>query len=289
VLAYQPVLLAQAGIRYQDKKSTVYTTKTYAFHVPSLERSGLVHWENFQTAPVETQRVSGEPFGQALFGELAPGLTDAKRMNALRSEVVDMLYSTARLQIPFNPTLGVYGKVDAPESEFHAAIQQAAREARDQEVDTIAAKYEKEMDKVEDRLRKESRDLEAQKKELADLKREELFTRGEAIISLFKGRTAYTLSRSSRVTRFRRQAGEQLTESEQQIVEYEQALETLQQRFNQEIQTVNERWARVAVEIQPYVISPYKKDIQLELFGIGWVPYFYVQLNGQPLLLQAWY
>jgi hypothetical protein len=25
------------------------------------------------------------------------------------------------------------------------------------------------------------------------------------------------------------------------------------------------------------------------LFGVGWIPYYYTQINGQPLLLQGYY
>jgi hypothetical protein len=267
----------------------LFTTRTYAFHVPDVERTGLVRWEDHQVSPVDPRAVSTTPFGQAIFGELPPGLTDSKRITALRSELVDMLYNTARLQIPFNPTLGLYGNPDAQESEFRAQLQQAARERRDAEADAIAAKYEKLMDTVEEKLRREERELSAQRKEVADLKREEFFTRGEALLSLFKGRTTYTLSRSSRVTRYRRQAGEQLSESEQQIADLEAQLQDLQQRFQQDIQASTDKWAKVAVEVQPYIITPLKKDIQLELFGIGWIPYYYVELNGQPLLLHAFY
>ncbi len=289
MLAYRPVLLGQASVRYQDRKSQLFTTRTYAFHVPDVERTGLVRWEDHQVSPVDPRAVSTTPFGQAIFGELPPGLTDSKRITALRSELVDMLYNTARLQIPFNPTLGLYGNPDAQESEFRAQLQQAARERRDAEADAIAAKYEKLMDTVEEKLRREERELSAQRKEVADLKREEFFTRGEALLSLFKGRTTYTLSRSSRVTRYRRQAGEQLSESEQQIADLEAQLQDLQQRFQQDIQASTDKWAKVAVEVQPYIITPLKKDIQLELFGIGWIPYYYVELNGQPLLLHAFY
>ncbi|MEZ4669544.1 MAG: DUF87 domain-containing protein [Anaerolineae bacterium] len=288
VMAYKPVLLAQADVRYQDRKTQLFTTRSYAFHVPGIERTGLVHWEEYQANPVDVRRVSGEPLTQALYGDLAPGLSDPKRMTALKGELVDMLFNTARLQIPFNPTIDLYGNPDAQESEFHAQLQQAARERRDAEADQIAAKYQKQFDSIDEKIRREERQLSAQKKQLADLKREELFTRGETLLSLFKGRTTYTLSRSSRVSRYRRQAGEQLTQSEETILDLEAKGEALQEQFQADVQACTDKWAKVAVDVQPYVISPYKKDIQVSLFGVGWIPYYYTTMNGQPLLLQGY-
>lgn len=289
IMAYKPVLLAQADVRYQDRKTQLFTTRAYAFHVAGLERAGLVHWEEFQANPVDARRVSGEPLGQAVYGDLSPGLSDPKRLSSLKAELTDMLFNTARLQIPHNPTLNLYGNPDAQESEFHAQLQQAARERRDAEADQIAVKYQKLFDTIDEKIRREERQLSAQKKELADLKREELFTRGESLLSLFKGRTTYTLSRSSRVSRYRRQAGEQLSQSEETILDLEEKMETLQQQFQADVQASTDKWAKVAVDVQPYVISPFKKDIQAGLFGVGWIPYYYTTLNGQPLLLQGYY
>ncbi len=63
----------------------------------------------------------------------------------------------------------------------------------------------------------------------------------------------------------------------------------MQEQFKVIVQAVTDKWAKVAVDVQAYMVTPYKKDIQLELFGVGWIPYYYTQINGQPLLLQGYY
>ncbi|MBL8157883.1 MAG: hypothetical protein JNM70_27355, partial [Anaerolineae bacterium] len=112
---------------------------------------------------------------------------------------------------------------------------------------------------------------------------------GESLLNLFRGRTTYTLSRSSRVTRYRRQGEEALSSSEKTIVDLENKLESLQQQFQADVQASTDKWAKVAVDVQAYTITPYKKDIQIELFGVGWIPYYFTTINGQPLLLQGYY
>ncbi|NWG16833.1 MAG: DUF87 domain-containing protein [Chloroflexi bacterium] len=285
--AYLPVLLAQAVIRYQDRKTQLYTARTFAYSVPNLQKAGLVHWDEYRINPLDARRLSSAPLAEAIYGDLPPGLTDSKRLTALKTELTDMLYNTATLKIPFNPTLEVYGSPESDFSEFQAQAQQVARERRDQEIDQLAAKYEKIMDRLEEQYERKSRELSAEKKELADRRREELFTRGEAVLSLLRGRTTYTLSRTSRAHRVRRQTQEDLRESEEVLLKIEDEIAEQEQKFEAEIQAVNDRWAKIAVEAQEYIITPYKKDIQVELFGIGWLPHYYVQVNGQPLLLPA--
>lgn len=288
VLAYKPVLLAQAAVRYQDKKTNLYTSRTYAFHIPNLDRVGLIHWEEYQAPTVDARSVSSVPLmADAIYGELPSGLTDAKRLSTLQSELVDMLYTTARLTIPFNPVLKIYGNPDQDFAAYQAQVQQTARELRDQEIDKVAQKYQALVDKAEDRRTRKERELRAEQKELKDRKREELFTTGEAALSLFRGRTTYTMSRVSRASRMRRQTDEDLKESREVLREIDEEIDQLEARFEEELRAVNEKWAQVAANSQEYLITPYKKDIYVELFGIGWIPHYYAVAGGQPLLLNA--
>ncbi|HLU11185.1 MAG TPA: DUF87 domain-containing protein [Oceanobacillus sp.] len=287
VMAYKPVLLAQATIRYQDRKTRLYVTRMQAYQVPNLERSGLVHWEEYATEPIDPRRVSGEPFNAGIFGDLPPGLTDAKRLSALRSELIDMLYTTARLKVPYNATLDIYADPDGDFSAFRAQVQQVARERRDAEVDALTRKAEAALDKLEQQAQRKGYRLESEKRELANQKREELFTTGEAVLGLLRGRTSFTLSRMARSSVYRqRSKGEaQLLELDLQQIQEDMA--RTEEEFEAGLRAINEKWAKIATQVDEYIITPYKKDISLDLFGIGWIPYWYVELNGQPAMLAA--
>lgn len=287
-LAYKPILLSQAGVRYQDRKSSIYTLRMYAYQVPGLEKVGIVHWDEYLAHPVDVKTISSEPFGTALYGDLSSGLTDSKRLTALQRELIDYLYNTARLSVAFNPSLKIYGNPDTNPSEFAAQCAQVAREQRDAEIDKVTAQFEKAMDTLEDRLRRKERELQAEHKELSDRKREQLFTQGEAFLSLLRGRTTYTLSRTSRAGRQTRQTEEELSESRDVIRELQAQMDKLEGQLEQQLKAVNEKWAKTATDIQDYLIPALKKDIQVELFGIGWLPHWYVEINSQSLLLPAY-
>lgn len=287
VMAYKPVLLAQASIRYQDRKTQLYLTRVQAYQIPSLERSGLVHWEEFVTAPIDPRRVSGEPFNSGLFGDLSPGLTDAKRLTALKRELTDMLFTTARLKVPYNSTLDIYANPDGDFSAFRAEVQQTARERRDAEVDTLTRKYEAIFDRLEAQAQKKTQKLESEKRELANIKREELFTTGEAVLGLLKGRTSFTLSRMSRASVYRQRSKGQADSLELDVQQIQTEMDRTQQEYETALRLINERWAKIATQVEEYAITPYKKDISIDLFGIGWIPYWYIDMNGQTALLNA--
>lgn len=288
-LVYRPVLTAQASVRYNDKKSQAYTSRSYAYLVPDLERAGLVQWEQFVVNAAAPSLLSPEPFDTtALFGEISTGLSDSKRLTELKRDFVDMLYGTARLIVPYNATLDVYAHPDEPEAEFETRLRQAAREARDAELDKVNQKYSTKMDALEEKLRRRQTDLRAEEQENADLKREEMFTTGEALLSLFRGRTNYTLSRMSRASRYRRQAGTSVNENRFLIEQIEDEMASLEEEYEGVMKQIADKWSAVITQRQQYPISPLKKDIYLELFGIGWLPMWVINLSGQTLMLPAY-
>ena len=125
------------------------------------------------------------------------------------------------------------------------------------------------------------------KLEIKDRKREQLYTTGEAILSIFKGRTNYTLSRMSRASRYKRQTEVDIDESREVIDELQQEMYDIEGRYEQELHTVNDKWGEIANDIQEFTITPYKKDIHVEMYGIGWIPHYYLIMNGQPVLVSA--
>ena len=287
MVAYKPVLLAQTAVRYQEKKAQMYTSREYAFHVPDLDVRSLVYWEEHQAPYVDGKQLSREPIGQAVFQDLPLGLQDDKRIKALEKELVDFLYNTARLIIPFHPQFKMYGDPDGDISTFQSDVFQKAREERDAEIDSLSKKYGGMMDKLEDNLRRKERELEAESLEIRDRKQEQMFTTGEAILSIFQGRTNYTLSRMSRATRYKRQTEADIQESQEVLAKIEREMYDLEQEYERKLNEVNQKWANIANDVQEHIISPYKKDVNVTVFGVGWIPNFYVNVGGRPIIIPA--
>lgn len=287
-LAYEPVLLAQAQVRYADRKSGVTAERSYAYQVPGVPKAGLIQWEDYRAGYIDPTQIGREPAGEAAYGDPSPGLVDSSRMSSLRREVEDYIYKTGTLTVMHNAALNLYGGVGMSRRDFLVQAQNLARERRDEELDKAITQYEKKFDTLEDRLRRKARELSAEQKQYDEVKNEEMFTTGEALLSLLRGRTTYTLSRVSRARRYKGYIQEDLFESEQVIAELEGELDELQARMEQELAAINAKWGELAMKTEEYVITPYKKDIYLDLFGIGWRPQWMVILSGRPLVIPAW-
>jgi hypothetical protein len=288
LLAYQPFLLAQCEVRYMHRKLQLHTVEKYGYHVPNVQRSGLIHWEEFMAAPVDSRSLQNGPAGEAIFGELSPGLTDARRVKGLEKEIIDYLYRSAAISILANEQLGVYGVPGMPYQDLQAQVYAMAKEGRDAEIDKMTQAIEKQYNTLEDRYRQEERELEADSEAVKGLGRERLATLGEVAISLLQGRTTYTVSRLSRVGRYREQAKKDVTESEEVLADLNQQMQALQAQYQQNVNAIDAKWQRIMAAITEIRITPGKSDIQAELFGLAWKPFYYVVIAGRPEFLPAW-
>jgi hypothetical protein len=50
---------------------------------------------------------------------------------------------------------------------------------------------------------------------------------------------------------------------------------------------VNARWGSVVNQINEVVINPKKTDVYVNLFGVGWMPYYLVKTNSGSMELPA--
>jgi hypothetical protein len=264
-------------------------TEHYAYQVAYVPKAGLIHWDEHRAPYTDPRQLSQSPLEEnAGYGDPSPGLSDSKRMTALKREIVDYIYKTDAIVIPHNPELDLYGQPGMNRRDFLIQAQSIARQERDREIDKVAAQYDKKFDQLEAKLRKTARQLDGERKQLESAKNESLFTTGEAMLSLLRGRTTYTLSRMSRANRYKGYVEEDIYEHEAVIDELEQQLQELEYQMQDELARINAKWGNSASQVEEYRITPYKKDIYLGIFGVGWRPNWLVKVNGNPMLVPAW-
>jgi len=155
--------------------------------------------------------------------------------------------------------------------------QQAAREQRDAEVDKLRNKYQKNLDRLEERLSREEQELAEDRADCEGRKREELLSAGETVVGMlgiFGRRSSRGFSTAARRRRMTTQALGDVQESEGQIKRLEEETKQMTQEMEKEAQTIADRWEDAADEIETYAIKPRRSDIKVELVTLAWAPYW---------------
>jgi hypothetical protein len=87
--------------------------------------------------------------------------------------------------------------------------------------------------------------------------------------------------------RLTEQAKADVDESVQSIKQYEAQLQALQQKREQAVNDINDKWAAVVNQISEIPMQAKKSDVYVEHFGVAWQPFYLIHAGGQVFELAA--
>ncbi len=278
-LLYRPVLLAQAEIRFLQRKYSLDYEITKTVLVLEPDRRGTARWEDWLHAKLAPRSLDRTPAPESNFDALEAPFNDGKILRALKTDFIDWAYRNVETQVRANDKLGVYAGPEVSQANFRRDCAESARQKMEIEVQKIEARYEKRLDTIEDRLRREERELRRDEADLAQRRMEEYGTHAENVLGLFSRRTR-RLSTSLSKRRMTEQAKARVEESEDAIRDYQAEIDELERQFEAEVAAIKQKWADIADDLTLIPIHPYKKDILVNLFGVAWLPYHIILADG---------
>jgi hypothetical protein len=286
-LIYKPALLAQARVRYLNRKYNLDYEHFNTALTSEPDRRGVMRWEDVTIGSVDLDYLEDKPDPRARYGSLDAPLSEAKTMSSMKRDFLDWIYHNSTVIVRANEELDIYSGPQVSQVEFRKACAQAAREGREAELEKISDKFDKKIDTIVSRLKREQRELDEDKSDLSQRKMEEYGTHAETVLSLFSRRKK-SLSRSLSKRRMTEKAEADVKESIQAIEEYEGQIADLEAERKEALQESNDRWEEIASQVTEISVTPYKKDILVEVFGVAWFPY-YVALIGDQMVELAGY
>jgi hypothetical protein len=292
-LIYEPRLLAIATVRFMDRRLAVpyQQTVTRLVSIPATRTS--VDWGAVGDAAVERGSLSTLPSEGAQFAELPRDALNARTIAAFERDFAGYVYRDVTVSIMFHPQLKSPGIPNEKPHEFRARVESEVRVKRDAEIAQVKSKYQREIARVEKQLRKEERELEADKADLVARKREETVGLAESVFNFISGRRpSYTATYAARRRRMTQKSESEVQESQDVIADLEDMLDQLRSALDDEVNEINQRWAQVFDSAQQFTLKARKSDITVDAFGLAWVPFWHVVGEasdaGQELRLPAY-
>jgi hypothetical protein len=285
---YRPALLAQADVRFIDRKSGIDTTSRIAYLELQPDRRGFVRWGELEPREDPVTTLDANPMVKARFADLGSPLNDAKMIKDIERDFIDYIYTSESITLPFNPKLKITATPDMTEEDFIQKCSEAAQEGQDEESEKLKDKYEAKLKRVQEKIKREGRELAEDEADHSARKLEEMATAAENILGLFTGsRSSRRVSSSMTKRRMTSTARADVQESLDAIGDFKEDLLEIAEELQDELEEIKDRWDDVATEIDEKVITPYKKDIHIDLFGLGWAPYWLIVLDGEDREIRA--
>ncbi len=296
-LVYRPALLAQLQINYLSRSYNLDTSRRIAVLVEE-EITGRPAWEdlNFPEQDLKTLKAQREPVS-ALYGALPGWLMDTKRLGQLQNDLEDWAYRTGSISILTNKSLKQFAPVGMSKDEFIAVCKKAAEDAAKDDLDKLNRTFEAKNSTLLARIKKQKIEID-QKQSVADAKRADTFVKGASVagnvlLGLFGGKKSglsSAISGGSAAMNKHRQAEEasaRLEQEKQELAMLEDQFAQLQKSLDAERADVLEKWQKMAEDVMEIPVTPAKKDIYTELFGIAWLPYYTVKAGLEDRFIPA--
>jgi hypothetical protein len=287
-VVYKPALLASANVRVLDRKLGVDSEVSRTAVVAAPEKRGTVRWDEFVVIGRSLENVEAAPAPSAKFSTIDSPLNDSKMMTALQKDFTDWVFRNSSVTARANQALKVFAGPDVSQAEFMKACADAARVGRDAEFNKLAAKIDRQIAALEDKLSREERELRQDEAELSQRKMEAMGTHAENVLGLFVGsRSSRRLSSSLTKHRMTEQAKADVDESVEAIARFKAQLAELDKERLLLAEEVNARWGGLVNQSSEVVVNPKKSDVYVNLFGVGWMPYYLVKTGADLLELPA--
>jgi len=144
-------------------------------------------------------------------------------------------------------------------------------------VDTLRDKYEVKLQRLEERLTREERELEEDKAEYKGRIGEEVLSGLSSVIGALgvlgrKSRSLGGLTRAATKRRMTSSAKADIAESEAEIERLKADFEALKDEMEQEAEALTEQWSNAANDIEEIEVKPRKTDVKVHSVALAWAP-----------------
>jgi predicted S18 family serine protease len=174
------------------------------------------------------------------------------------------------------------------EGEFRKQCAETAQEGREAEEDTLRDKYETKIKRIEDKLAREERELVEDQAEAQARKIESYVGTAETLAGFLGFGRKRSISATMSKHRMTKKKEADIEESKEEIEVFKRDLAEIEEELVQELEEIMGRWGEAAAKIEETVLTPYKKNIHLELFGVAWIPHWRLEVGSEVLEVKGY-
>lgn len=207
----------------------------------------------------------------SVYRPLPEWMDEDKELKALEKAVADEVYRSESRGQFVNAPLKLHGRADEDRQAFDARVEQAVQQRVDDGIATLKERYEKAVDRLEDRIRTKQRRRQELEGQLQRRKAEEVVNAGEIVLALFTRRSkslSTAMTKRGRVS----DANDKIDRVAAEIGDLREDAEGLREKLQGDIAEIEEREARLHEQTEQREVRLRRADVVVARFGILWVP-----------------
>jgi len=277
-LIYEPHLLVSGKVRFYDDKRGVDVVNPIAYLAGAPDEFGRTNWdEALKISNWEKSLLSSPDYPDNVgvkFDNVPEAMNTSSELGKIEKEFSNWLYQTQRMYTLEHEELDVYQSDDETEEAFRMRLELRAREARDNEVDKLHEKYETKFRRLDEKIRKEERDLDEALADKRGRRNDELINVVETVFGGVFGKRRRSTSSVTTKRRMARKAAEKVEESREDLDMLDLAKRELEDELRDRVAEISSKWDKVSQGISKKEIKPRRTDVKVMDPIITWYPYW---------------
>jgi hypothetical protein len=281
-ILYKPTLMVQASVRYIARRYELDTSQSVTTLVEDPGDKRFMRWEDCLVNDLDDQNFDCDPVPNARFAALPSPFDDANSLRDMKDHFVDWICMHCKVMIWSNDSLDLHSLPGVTKVEFQQRCAELAWERIDVELDKIKKEYELKVRKIENELAREECEFQEIEAELSALKQEMMQRHDENVHQLLVSSRRRSFSSDRLEQRINLgKAKIEVEESLEEIEEIKQQLGEIEEELLSSIKEIQDRYSDIAADIKEVRFKPDKENIWVEHFGIVWLPYQLVEVEGK--------
>jgi hypothetical protein len=278
-VVYRPAVLAQASIHFVRATSEV----DYWQDISLLSdcSSGVADplWGASQTIPPDVLELANQPEQGHAFAELPTGLSAARNYGTWEKELADHLYRNHQIRVFYSKTLKRNSLAGQAEDEARVELAQAAREARDAEVEKLRDKYATKLKSLESRIMTAQQKVEREQEKAKQKSMQSILNVGTSILGALLGNKIASKTNLTKVATAAKGIGSavqgrgDVARAEESLTELLADREAMEKECQEEVDAITDRFSVASLALETIDIPIRKSDTRVKLLCLLWVPW----------------
>ena len=275
--AYRPALLAEVDLHYARSKLGLDLWERVVCVAPLPGDVPPNPWEAAETFADLDLSVDPEP--GVVFGKLPAAAARAASYRSWKSALKGHLYQNRPLELLRCTALKLVSDAGESEGDFRIRVREAAREARDEEIDELRDRFTTRIARIDARIRKAEERVDREESQYSQQKVQAAISVGATVLDAFLGRKKLSRRSMGRATTAMRGAGRASRERDD-IRRAEESVDSLrgqrvemEEELAREIEALKDRFEVGGLEVETEGVAPRKADITIHRLVLAWLPH----------------
>lgn len=273
---YRPALLAEVDLHYARSALGLDTWKRVVCVSPLPAEVPPNPWEAARTYP--ELDLAGDPLPGLEFGELPGAAARPASYRSWKSALKGYLYKNLPMDLHRSAAPKLVSEAAETEADFRIRLREAAREARDEQIDKLRDRYATRLARLDAKIRKAEDRVEREESQYSQQKMQTAISVGATVLDALLGRKKLSRTSMGRATTAMRGAGRASRERDDirraaesvEVLRLERA--ELEEEFARETESVRDEFDGDRIELEKVSVAPRKADINIHRVALAWLP-----------------